>query len=314
MANERSKTQPILSPAVRRLVAEFGLDASQITPTGRDGRITKGDVLQQIKATGKHKVVPEPLPGMPRAVPPPPPLESGPTAPLVARETREPMSTHRHRVVEDLLLAQQSSVILTSFGEADMSSVLAWAEGHPGLLQDQPGAPGVLAFYVKAVAAALSAVPAVNRHIEGNEIVQHNYADVGLVLDSPSDQVSPVIHDVAGLTLPEVARSISDLARRAQQRSLPLDRLDHSAFTIGDWAASNLLLSTPMLSPAQSGMLGLYRIQQRPVVVRGRLAVRPMMYLALSYDNRLIDGREAGAFLDHVVRGVEDAGALAPGV
>lgn len=306
MANERNKTAANLSPAVRRLVAEYGLDVSEVkSATGKGGRITKGDVIRHLKAMGQTDP--------PRsALPEPPPAVSMGSTPLAARETREPMSTHRHRVVDDLLLAQQSSVILTSFGEVDMSAVLAWSERHPGLLVDQPGVPGVLAFFVKAAASALTAVPAVNRHIEGNEIVQHTYADVGLVLDSPMDPVAPVIFDAAGLVLPEVTRSISDLARRAQQQSLPLDRLDHSAFTICDWAGSNLLLSTPMLSPAQSAMLGLYRIQQRPMVVQHRLAVRPMMYLALSYDNRLIHGQEAAAFLNHVVQRIEDPGTLAP--
>ena len=306
MANERSKSAA-LSPAVRRLVAEYGLEVSEVAATGRDGRLTKGDVLRHLAARG-HAAPPQVGPPLEAAQPM---ARRGPS-PLTARETREPMSTHRHRVVESLVYTQQSAVILTSFGEVDMTAALDWSGRHPGLLAEQPGVPGVLAFFVKAAASALLAVPAVNRHLEGDEIVQHNYADVGLVLDSPTDQVSPVILDAAGLGLPEVARTIADLARRAQQQSLPLDRLDHSAFTICDWAGSNLLLSTPMLSAAQSAMLALYRIQQRPVVVQRRLAVRPMMYLALSYDNRLIDGRQAAAFLGHVGQCIEDPQVLAP--
>ncbi len=297
-----------LSPAVRRLVAEFGLQASEVQATGRDGRLTKGDVLRHLKALGRSEAT------LRHAAVPAPPASPEPrlTSSLVARETREPMSTQRHRAVESLVYTQQSTVILTCFGEVDMTAVLGWSERHPGLLAEQPGVPGVLAFFVKAAAAALQAVPAMNRHLEGDEIVQHNYADVGLVLDSPTDQLAPVIFDAAGLGLPEVAREIADLARRAQQQSLPLDRLDHSAFTIDDWASSGLLLSTPMLASAQSAVLGLYRIQQRPVVVDHRLATRPMMNLALSYDNRLIHGRAAAAFLQHVGRSVEDPAALAP--
>ena len=296
---------PELSPAVRRLVAEFGLKASEIPSTGRDGRLTKGDVLRHLKdlgrsdATLRHAAVPVPS-------------EPLTTSTLVARETREPMSTQRHRAVESLVYTQQSSVILTCFGEVDMTAVLAWSERHPGLLAEQPGVPGVLAFFVKAAASALLAVPEMNRHLEGDEIVQHNYADVGVLQDSPTGQVAPVIFDAAGLGLPEVAREIADLARRGQQQSLPPDRLDHSAFTIDDWAPSSLLMSTPMLSAAQSAVLGLYRIQQRPRVVDQRLATRPMMYLALSYDNRLIHGRAAAAFLQHVVRSIEDPADLAP--
>lgn len=314
MANDPRK-RPTLSPAVRRMVAEHELEATDVRATGRHGRITKGDVIRHLEDTRPVAVeAPDQPPAEPAAAVAPAPLEwePQPTTPST-RESREPMSTFRHRVVESLLQVQQSAVILSSFGEVDMAPVLAWSERHPGLLADQPGTPGVLAFFVKAAASALEAVPEVNRHIEGDEIVQHHYSDVGLTLDSPSDQVAPVINDVGGLSLPEVARSIADLARRAQQQSLPLDRLSHSAFTISDWGQSGLLMSTPMLSSTQSAVLGLYRIQLRPVVVQRRLALRPMMYLALSYDNRLIHGREAAAFLGHVVQRIEDPAALAPG-
>ncbi len=297
-----------LSPAVRRMVEEFEVDPKAIEGTGRGGRITKEDVVRHLKTTTRTSAQPESA--APRVAPPSapaPPARQAPAPRTGERETRKPMSPLRQRIAERLVEAKQTTAMLTTFNEADMTSVFAWREKHKQAFKEKYGISlGFMSFFVKASVHALRAIPQLNARIDGDEIVENHYYDIGVAISSDKGLVVPVIRDPDRMSFAEIELAIADLARRVQNRKITLADLTGAVFTISNGGVFGSLLSTPILNPPQSGILGMHAIKKRPVVVNDEIVVRPMMYLALSYDHRIVDGREAVTFLRRIVECIED--------
>ncbi len=299
-----------MSPAVRRLVSEHDLDPVAIAGSGRDGRLTKADVLDFLDQRGA--AAPAPTKGPDAA--PLPPVELAPPAQRIPapedseRETRTPMSPLRRRIAERLLQAQQSAAILSTFNEADMSRVLDYRARHKASFEKRHGVRlGFMSFFVKAVVDALKTVPQVNARIEGDDIIQQHYHDIGVAVGTENGLVVPIIRDADSLGFADIERQIADFADRARRRRLSLDELSGGSYTISNGGVYGSLLSTPIINPPQSGILGLHSIQKRPVATEDdQVVVRPMMYLAMSYDHRLIDGSQAVTFLKRVKECIED--------
>ena len=299
-----------LSPAVRRLVAEHRLDPAAIEGTGKGGRILKSDVLRYLETreTG-GAAEPEPAsveakPVSTAAVEPPRPR---PVAMPDQRQTRAPMSRLRQRLAERLVEVQQTAAILTTFNEADMSRVMALRSQYKESFKKRYGVGlGFMSFFVKATVEALKTVPAVNAYIEGDEIVTNHYYDIGIAVSSGKGLVVPVVRDADRLSMAGIEASIADLALRAQENRLELSDLSGAVFTISNGGIFGSLQSTPILNPPGSAILGMHAIKKRPVVVDDEIVIRPMMYLAVSYDHRIIDGSEAVTFLKRIVECIED--------
>ena len=301
-----------LSPAVRRLVAEHGLDPAAIEGTGKGGRILKSDILRYLE-TRETGGAAEPEPSPAEAKPAPTPAVESPrprSQPVVLpdqRQTREPMSRLRQRLAERLLEVQQTAAILTTFNEADMSRVMALRSEYKESFTKRYGVGlGFMSFFVKATVEALKTVPAVNAYIEGNEIVTNHYYDIGIAVSSDKGLVVPVVRDADRLSMAGIEAGIADLATRAQERRLELSDLSGAVFTISNGGGFGSLQSTPILNPPGSAILGMHTIKKRPVVVDDEIVIRPMMYLAVSYDHRIIDGSEAVTFLKRIVECIED--------
>src|SRR6185369_4594093 len=292
-----------LSPAVRRAVLEHGVDPSRIHGSGRDGRITKDDVL----AAAKQKApVPQPTPA---AAPQPVAAAPRPAADLGAgrHEERVRMTRLRQTIASRLKEAQNSAAILTTFNDVDMSAVMAARAKYKDLFEKKHGVRlGCMGFFVKAACMALKDVPAVNAAIEGDEIVYRDYADISVAVSAPNGLVVPVVRNADKLSVAEIEKTIGDFGTRARDGKLSMDEMKGGTFTISNGGVFGSLMSTPIINPPQSGVLGLHRIEDRPVVRDGEIVIRPMMYLALSYDHRLIDGREAVTFLVAVKNAIED--------
>jgi len=292
-------TQP-LSPAVRKLVSDRHLDPSVIPATGPGGRLTKEDVLDFVE--GRAPAVPATPARV--AAPARPPAAA---APAMAREERVRMPKVRQTIARRLKEAQNTAAMLTTFNEADMSAVMALRAQYRDSFEKKHGVRlGITSFFTKAVVAALKELPAVNAEIDGEEIVYKHYYDIGMAVSAPSGLVVPVIRDCDKKSFAEIERTLVDLATRAREGKLGLDEMTGGTFTITNGGVFGSLLSTPILNMPQSGILGLHKIQQRPVAVDGEIKLRPMMYLALSYDHRIIDGREAVTFLVRVKDFIED--------
>jgi len=293
-----------LSPAVQRLVLEHQLDPAEIEGTGKGGRILKGDVIRHLETRPADKPEPIPSPAPTTAEPERPRPE--PVALPDQRQTRAPMSRLRQRLAERLVEVQQTAAILTTFNEADMSRVMELrAEFKEEFKKKHEIGLGFMSFFVKATVDALKKVPAVNAYIDGDEIVTNHYFDIGVAVSTDKGLVVPVVRDADRLTMAEIEASIADLARRAQERSLELSDLTGAVFTISNGGVFGSLLSTPILNPPGSAILGMHTIQKRPVAVGDEIAIRPMMYLAMSYDHRIIDGREAVSFLKRICECIE---------
>ena len=285
-----------LSPAVRRLIDEHNLAPQQIPASGKDGRLTKGDVLAFIEGGSEKKAAPEA-----KAEAPAEPGETGP------REERVRMTRLRRRVAERLKEAQNTAAMLTTFNEADMSELLAVREEYKESFEKKHGVKlGFMSFFVKAAVTALQDVPAVNGEIDGDDIIYKNYYDIGVAVSAPQGLVVPVVRDCDRLSFADVEKTIGALGKKARDGKLSLDDLTGGTFTISNGGVFGSLLSTPILNPPQSGILGMHKIQKRPLATGDESAIRPMMYLALSYDHRLIDGREAVTFLVRVKECIED--------
>jgi 2-oxoglutarate dehydrogenase E2 component (dihydrolipoamide succinyltransferase) len=296
-----------LSPAVRRMVDEFKLDPQAISATGRGGRITKQDVVRHLQAVTTSPAQPEPV-APTTALPSPEPTAKPPDVPRIGeRETRRPMSPLRQRIAERLVEAKQTTAMLTTFNETDMTNVFAWREKHKQAFKDKYNIGlGFMSFFVKASVNALAAIPQLNARIEGDEIVENHYYDIGVAISSDRGLVVPVIRDADQLSFAEIELAIADLARRVHAKKITLNELSGAVFTISNGGVFGSLLSTPILNPPQSGILGMHAIKRRPVVVGDEIVIRPMMYLALSYDHRIVDGREAVTFLKRIVECIED--------
>ena len=306
---------PPMGPAARRIVAEHGLDPTAIEGSGKDGRITKADVLRHLEASPPARAEPAPEPG-PEPAPepePPPSPESPPDARPGARgERREPMSRLRSRIAERLLAAQHNAAILTTFNEVDMQQVLDLRRRYREDFERRHGVRlGFMSFFVKAAVQALGRFPPVNAFIEGEDIVHHDYCDIGVAVGSPRGLVVPVLRNAESLSFADVERAIARFGERARDGTLALEDLVGGTFTISNGGVFGSLLSTPILNPPQSAILGMHKTQPRPVAgENGEVVVRPMMYLALSYDHRIIDGREAVQFLVTIKEAVEDPARL----
>ena len=297
-------TQP-LSPAVRKLVADRDLDPAVIPATGPGGRLTKEDVLDFVE--GKA----QPVPSTPVRALAPATKPAGPPAAAKEREQRVRMPKLRQTIARRLKEAQNTAAMLTTFNEADMSAVMALRAQYRDSFEKKHGVRlGFTSFFTKAVVAALREIPAVNAELDGEEIVYKHYYDIGMAVSAPSGLVVPVIRDCDKKSFAEIESSLADLAGRAREGKLGLDEMTGGTFTITNGGVFGSLLSTPILNMPQSGILGLHKIQQRPVAVDGEIKLRPMMYLALSYDHRIIDGREAVTFLVRVKDFIEDPDRL----
>ena len=294
-----------LSPAVKRLVLEHELDPATIEGTGKGGRILKGDVIRYLETRTADAPTPFP-PSAPAAAEPEQPRPQ-PVALPDQRQSRTPMSRLRQRLAERLVEVQQTTAILTTFNEADMSRVMALrTEYKEEFKKKHEIGLGFMSFFVKATVDALKTVPTVNAYIDGDEVVTNHYFDIGVAVSTDKGLVVPVVRDADRLTMAEIEASIADLARRAQERRLELSDLTGAVFTISNGGVFGSLLSTPILNPPGSAILGMHTIQKRPIAVGDEIVIRPMMYLAMSYDHRIIDGREAVTFLKRIAECIED--------
>ncbi len=288
-----------LSPSVRRLILEHGLDPTKIKGTGKDGRLTKDDVTAAVAAgTATVKVEAAPVPTAPANI----------VAPASGRaEERVRMTRLRQTVAKRLKEAQNTAAMLTTFNDVDMTAVMEARNKYKDLFEKKHGVRlGFMGFFTKAVCMALRDIPAVNASIEGDEIVYRNYADISVAVSAPNGLVVPVIRDANDMSVAQIERTIGDFGKRAKDGTLTMDDMKGGTFTISNGGVFGSLMSTPIINPPQSAVLGLHRIEDRPVVRDGQVVVRPMMYLALSYDHRLIDGREAVTFLVAVKSAIED--------
>ena len=325
VASAAAASHERLSPAVRRLVDEHALDSSRIPGTGRDGRITKADVLAHVEASAKPAATATASPPAPaesaRASAPAAPApalvpagaESVPGAPAPGRrdERREPMSRLRRRIAERLVEAQHTAAILTTFNEINMQPVIALRRRHKDGFESRHGVRlGFMSFFAKAAVQALQRFPAVNARIEDAGIVYHDYCDIGVAVGSPRGLVVPILRNVEAMSFAEIEAGIAEFGAKARDGTLSIDDMSGGTFTISNGGVFGSLLSTPILNPPQSGILGMHKTEERPVVVNGEVVVRPMMYVALSYDHRIIDGREAVQFLVCVKEAIEDPARL----
>ena len=291
-------------PAVRKLAEEKNVPAAAIQPTGKDGRATKEDVLAAIASV--------PQPSAQAAAKPAAP--SGPR-PRAEREERVRMTRLRRTIANRLKEAQNTAAMLTTFNEVDMTNVMALRERLKEDFEKKHGARlGFMSFFVKACIAGLKELPSVNAEIEGDELVYKNYYDIGVAVGTPQGLVVPVLRDADVLDFAGIEKGIGELGRKARDGKLSIADLTGGTFTISNGGVYGSLMSTPILNPPQSGILGMHKIQQRPMVVGGEIKARPMMYLAMSYDHRIIDGREAVLFLVRVKECIEDPERLLLGV
>ena len=290
-----------LSPAVRRAVLEHHVDPSRIKGTGKDGRLTKDDVL----AAAKAEKAPSAQPAAP--APAAAPQQAKPAVQGERREERVRMTRLRQTIASRLKEAQNNAAILTTFNDVDMTAVLEARGRYKDLFEKKHGIRlGFMGFFVKAAALAARDIPAVNAFIEGDEIVYHDYLDVSVAVSAPKGLVVPVIRNADSLSFAEIEKTIADFGKRAKDGTLTMDEMQGGTFTISNGGVFGSLLSTPIINPPQSAVLGMHRIEERPVVRDGQIVARPMMYLALSYDHRLIDGREAVTFLVRMKEALED--------
>jgi 2-oxoglutarate dehydrogenase E2 component (dihydrolipoamide succinyltransferase) len=297
-----------LAPSVRRLVDEHQLSPAAIAGSGRDGRITKGDVLTHL---ADKSATPSPAKA---AAPAPSPKPAAPpsSAPAGDRgERRVPMTRLRARIAERLLQAQSTAAMLTTFNEVDLKAVNELRGRYRDKFEKEHGARlGFMSFFVKACVEALKRFPTVNASVDGNDIVYHEFYDIGVAVSTERGLVVPVLRDADQLTFGEIEKSVVSYATRARDGQLTLEELTGGTFTITNGGVFGSLLSTPILNMPQSAILGMHKIQERPVVIDGQVVVRPMMYLALSYDHRIIDGKEAVQFLVSVKESLEDPARL----
>ena len=306
-----------LSPAVRKLVADNDIDPSSIPATGKDGRITKGDVLKAIDAAAPQPApettaqpAPQPAPeAAPRPAAAPQPSAAPPAPPRAdnEREQRVRMTRLRQRIAERLKEAQNTAAMLTTFNEADMSAAMALRKEYRDIFEKKHGVRlGYMSLFVKAVITALKEIPAVNAEIDGTDIIYKNYYHIAIAIGAPQGLVVPVLRDADALSLAGIELAIRELAAKARDGKLAIEDLMGGTFTITNGGVFGSLLSTPILNPPQSGILGMHAIKQRPMVVDGGIEARPMMNLALSYDHRIIDGSEAVTFLVRIKECIED--------
>ncbi len=289
-------------PAAQRLLDEHGLRAADVKATGPDGRLLKDDVQQHLEQAAA-RAAQAPAPSATGA-----PAPGAPGAPAADGRTEEtvPMSTLRRRIAERLVQAQHTAALLTTFNEIDMSAVMALRSEYKDAFEKRHGVRlGFMSFFVKATIDALKTFPQLNAEIRGTDIVYKDYYDIGVAVSTPRGLVVPVLRDAERRSFAEVEKAIGDFGQRAQAGKLSPDELQGGTFTITNGGVFGSLMSTPIVNPPQSGVLGMHAIQERPVALKGQVVIRPMMYVALTYDHRIVDGREAVTFLRRIKEAVE---------
>ena len=285
-----------LAPAVRKIVEDNRLDPARIPATGKDGRLTKGDVIAFMDTKGAPASAPSSA-----SAPAAHATETGP------REERVKMTRLRRRIAERLKEAQNNAAMLTTFNEVDMTAIMALRATYRDVFEKKYGMRlGFMGFFVKACIQALKEIPEVNAEIQGDEILYKNHYDIGVAVGTESGLVVPVVRDADQLSLAQVESTIAALGKKARDGKLAIEDMQGGTFTISNGGVYGSLLSTPILNPPQSGILGMHKIQDRPIVEKGQMVIRPMMYLAMSYDHRIVDGREAVTFLVRVKECLED--------
>jgi len=283
-------------PSVRKMAAESGVDASQVDGSGRRGQVTKGDMMAAIERAAAK---PTPVPSMQMRAPSP--------ADDAAREERVPMTRLRQTIARRLKDAQNTAAMLTTFNEVDMGAVMALRNQYKELFEKKHGVKlGFMGLFVRACIQGLKEIPAVNAEIDGTDMVYKNYYHIGVAVGTEKGLVVPVVRDADRMSLADIEKTITDFGRRARDGQLKIDEMQGGTFTISNGGVYGSLMSTPILNAPQSGILGMHKIQERPMVVDGKIEARPMMYLALTYDHRIVDGREAVTFLVRVKECLED--------
>ncbi|MBH9536342.1 2-oxoglutarate dehydrogenase complex dihydrolipoyllysine-residue succinyltransferase [Novosphingopyxis sp. YJ-S2-01] len=289
---------PPLSPSVRKLVLEHGVDPTKIKGSGKDGRLTREDVLEAAKS-GKAKKADD----APASETPAPSGSGGPSR----KEERQRMTRLRQTIAKRLKSAQNENALLTTFNDVDMTAVMETRAKYKDLFAKKHDVRlGFMGFFIKAACLAARDVPSVNARIDGDEIVYHDYVDVSVAVSAPNGLVVPVIRNAESLSFAEIEKTIGDFGQRAKAGKLTMDEMQGGTFTISNGGVFGSLMSTPIVNPPQAAVLGLHRIEERPVVINGEIVARPMMYLALTYDHRLIDGREAVTYLVRIKEAIED--------
>jgi len=309
---------PPVMPAAQKLAAEKGLDPAKIQGSGRDGRVTKADVLAHVGKAGSYAAAAD----APAATPAPPaaarPPQAQPAAPVNIQrmlgerpEQRVPMSRLRARIAERLVQSQSTAAILTTFNEVNMQPVMTLRKAHQAQFEKAHGVRlGFMSFFVKAAVAALKKFPVLNASVDGNDIVYHGYFDIGIAVGSPRGLVVPILRDADQMGFAVIEKAIADFGQRAQDGKLAIEDLTGGTFSISNGGVFGSMLSTPIINPPQSAILGVHATKERPVVEDGAVVIRPMNYLALSYDHRIIDGREAVLFLVAIKDALEDPARL----
>jgi 2-oxoglutarate dehydrogenase E2 component (dihydrolipoamide succinyltransferase) len=305
-----SRSPPPVMPAAQKIAAEKGVDTSAIQGTGRDGRVTKGDVLAQASKPSSAPVPSQVSAPRQALQQPPPPINI--EALLSGRpEQRVPMSRLRQRVAERLVQSQSTAAILTTFNEVNMAPVMEMRKKYQERFEKEHGTRlGFMSFFVKAAVHALKRYPVVNASIDGNDIVYHGYFDIGVAVGSPRGLVVPILRDADRMSFAEIEKKIGEFGKRAQDGKLGIEELTGGTFSISNGGVFGSMLSTPIINPPQSAILGVHATKERAVVENGQVVVRPMNYLALSYDHRIIDGREAVLFLVSIKEALEDPARL----
>lgn len=295
------------SPAVRKLLEETGIDPSSLKGTGKDGRLTKADVLK-VQNQEKAETAPQKVASTPSPAP-------ASKASSDDRVTRRPLTPIRRKIASRLVEAQQTAAILSTFNEVDLSAVMALRKSHQDSFVKANGVKlGFMSFFVKAVVHALKAVPGINVRIEGDQLIEHHYYDIGVAVGTEKGLVVPVLRDCDQMSFAEIEQGIVGFAEKARSGGITLQDMQGGCFTITNGGIYGSLLSTPIINPPQSGILGMHTIQERPVVRNGEIVARPMMYLALSYDHRVVDGKEAVTFLVKIKEAIEEPARLALGI
>jgi 2-oxoglutarate dehydrogenase E2 component (dihydrolipoamide succinyltransferase) len=317
---EPKPTPTSVSPAVRRLAAESGIDPDTVTGTGKSGRVTKGDMLKAIEAA-EQTTIPEPASTPEPPAPAPRKPSPAPVAPVSLpameseRMTRRKMTPLRQRIAQRLVASQKEAAILSTFNEADMQPVKDLRARYQDAFTKRYGIKlGFMSFFIKAIVHALKEVPAVNGRIEGDSIIENHFYDIGVAVSTEKGLLVPVIRNCDQLSLAEIESELAAYSTKAREGKITIQDLEGGVFTVSNGGIFGSLLSTPIINPPQAGILGMHAIQDRPVARDGQVVIRPMMYLALSYDHRLIDGRQAVTFLVKVKEAIEDPARLVIGV
>jgi len=317
VAAASSASAAVQSPAVRRVAEETGIDPATLAGTGKAGRVTKGDVLAAA-ATAPQSPIPDlksPVAPPATAATPAPSAAPAPQPAAGERQTRKKMTPLRQKIAQRLVQAKSEAAMLTTFNEVDMSAVMELRKKYQDDFVKKHGLKlGFMSFFTKAAVHALKEVPAVNARIEGDVIVQNHYYDIGVAVSTEKGLMVPVVRDCDTLGMAGIEKAIGDSAKRAREGKITLADLEGGVFTITNGGIFGSMLSTPILNAPQSAILGLHAINDRPVAVNGQVVIRPMMYLALSYDHRLIDGKEAVTFLVKVKQAIEDPTRLVLGI